>query len=942
MNNIIKNLAFVLIFLFTQDLLYAQVSVKRDIPKNIKYKSEIKIPEIILPEINYRNIRQNERSYRDSRFKKIRFAEMINVNINPVKDGVLKTLANGDKLFLLKIKSKKAYSLSVYFDLYNLPKGAELFIYNPEKENIKNAFTNRNNKKNKQLAIAPVKGDEILISYFEPKNVDYKGQLHISKIGHDYKNIFTLLNKDLKGFGSSGACNVDINCEEGDSWEREKRSVCKITYNGWMCSGALINNVRNNGKPYFLTANHCIDNQVDADAIIFYFNYDSPTCNGSEGTLDNTLSGSELIATAPNNELDFSLLELSIPPPPEYEPYYAGWNREKEHALKSTCIHHPSGDVKKISKDYNAAEIGDYGEDYNTNSHWWIKDWEVGTTEGGSSGAPLFDENHRIVGDLTGGDASCAYNYNDYFAMFSRSWNEYSENTNQLQKWLDPYNTGITTLDGIEPYDTLPSNLTGFEFSDSIKLTWLPSSDTSGFKKYFIYRNNILLDSTVNLEYNDTTCLKNLQYKYQIAAKFIQDLDTIYAFSNKYYIRLMDALPIPYIQNFEANDSMPEYWYQISSNDTVVWKFKNGGDVFPANAYEGNLNAFFQSNYVDTATLISPKIDLGTTENSLLVFYLVMPDNSNDVARLNVLYKDADSLNWKILKTYSEDIPVWQKQIINLPNLSSQYQVAFQGVGNHGYGIGIDSVSVATDFNPLIPDFAANKSEFCLTDSVKFIKVSGSESDSYYWNFGEDASPENASGAGPFYVKYSSSGLKRVSLTVNEVYTNVKNDIVRCLPGLPKPFFSVNGDTLESTSSKFYQWYLNGEEIAGANKQTYVISQAGYYAVEAINEYACSKLSDTSYVLINDIDYNIFNDNKIKISSNPNNGSFEILTEKVYKGTTDIKIYDLNGSLVFRKKIYDLNKQQVNSDINKSGIYILTLSNKEFLMNIKIVIQKKE
>ena len=70
------------------------------------------------------------------------------------------------------------------------------------------------------------------------------------------------------------------------------------------------------------------------------------------------MSGSELLATASN--IDFALVELSVVPPQNYEPIYAGWDRSLPDLVKNvTCIHHPSGDVKKIS-------IDDKGMKFNT------------------------------------------------------------------------------------------------------------------------------------------------------------------------------------------------------------------------------------------------------------------------------------------------------------------------------------------------------------------------------------------------------------------------------------------------------------------------------------------------------------------------------------------------------------------------------------------------
>ena len=114
---------------------------------------------------------------------------------------------------------------------------------------------------------------------------------------------------------------------------------------------------------------------------------------------------------ATSNKLDFALVELSRKRPEEYDPYYAGWNRTVASSTNNvTTIHHPAGDVKKISRRYGVVATGNFGSGFDTNTHWHIPAWDLGTTEGGSSGAPLFDRDHKIIGALTGGDASCDYN----------------------------------------------------------------------------------------------------------------------------------------------------------------------------------------------------------------------------------------------------------------------------------------------------------------------------------------------------------------------------------------------------------------------------------------------------------------------------------------------------------------------------------------------------
>jgi len=107
--------------------------------------------------------------------------------------------------------------------------------------------------------------------------------------------------------------------------------------------------------------------------------------------------------------------------------------------------------VKKISVDDHPLTTGDYGSDYSKDSHWWVRKWEVGTTEKGSSGGPIFNQNHEVVGTLTGGQANCDNSVNDYYSKVSRAWDDYVSSHRQLKAWLDPLELGISHLNGFDP-----------------------------------------------------------------------------------------------------------------------------------------------------------------------------------------------------------------------------------------------------------------------------------------------------------------------------------------------------------------------------------------------------------------------------------------------------------------------------------------------------------
>lgn len=371
------------------------------------------------------------------------------VNYDLSNSGVWETMDNGDKVWRIRISSPGALSLNFVFSEFKLPEGAHIHIYNADKSMILGAYTAENNNPNDMLGTDLIKGDDATIEYFVPHTADEMGRLHLTMVVHGYKDINGWYREKVN---ESGACNMDAICPDGDNWRNEIRSEARIMNGGGLCSGTLVNNTTLDGTPYFLTANHC--NPSSMGSGVFSFFYESPTC-GSQTTANSTASTTTQVVNgstfrASNADSDFGLIELNATPP---TPYYAGWNNSGNIPQSAVGIHHPSGDVKKISFDDDPLQSAS-GLSSVSNSEWRIEAWERNTTtEGGSSGSGLWDENHYVIGQLHGGQASCSNSVNDYYGKFSMSWdgNGSSSSSARLKDWLDPDNSGVTTLSGYDP-----------------------------------------------------------------------------------------------------------------------------------------------------------------------------------------------------------------------------------------------------------------------------------------------------------------------------------------------------------------------------------------------------------------------------------------------------------------------------------------------------------
>ncbi|MDT8401587.1 MAG: trypsin-like peptidase domain-containing protein [Bacteroidales bacterium] len=457
MNNLYKNLILRIatsVLLLTPLAVYSQIVHSPGVPD----ADEVIYSEKILEEVVFdRYLIDSMRSAFYTIPGSTTFAVAREVFLNPGNSGTIITSPEGERVWYLKLRSEGAKSLNVIFSKYKLLNGEKVFVYDNMMQSLRGPFTSKNNIPAATLAIMPVTGEELIVEYHMKAPYD-NNRLELGQLAHDYIGITgrQYYAKDIY-YGSSQPCNVDINCGSGNDWQVEKNSVVRIIAGGTeLGSGFLVNNTRQENIAFVITANHVIRTAQNAINSVYVFRYESPYCDGPDGLTEYSLSGAELMAE--DVSTDFSLVRLITFPPISYRPYLAGWDVRGLAPDNTVTIHHPSGDVKKISTDINSPIIATFQNLY-TNGFWKILRWEEGTTEGGSSGSPLFNQNHRVVGYLTGGEAVCGNSVNDYFARMDIAYDLNPDFYGRLKPWLDPARTGALVLDGRDPYEELKSGI---------------------------------------------------------------------------------------------------------------------------------------------------------------------------------------------------------------------------------------------------------------------------------------------------------------------------------------------------------------------------------------------------------------------------------------------------------------------------------------------------
>lgn len=492
------------------------------------------------------------------------------------------------------------------------------------------SITAKENTTNKIWASRVYQGSMVTIQLKIPINEKGESILKIDKVNFGYGKFG---GEYFGSPGASGACNINVLCPQGNGWQNERNSVALIVVNGnAACTGVLVMNTCGTNIPYFLTANHCVDEGGPVTNWVFQFQYWSATCTPNSGWHEDIqFNGSTL--KAKNAETDFALLQLNQPPPANSGIQYAGWNRTTNIGNVTTCLHHPRGDLMKVSNDniFIPTAVSWMGSP--TLSHWRVI-FNQGIVQNGSSGAPLFDQNHRIIGQLHGNQNNvCSQTDNNCFCntivqpfgvvdgaigefgRFDLSWTGGGTNTTRLSNWLDPSNSGamttnttnvsnlidanpVITITG-SPYDIyfctgsstyslsgLPSNASVVWSVNKPNITSIPvpsNSPSVVLTKQGI--GDVTLTATVTLcdqavkTINKIIIVGAPQYTYEIVPSPISSYTECYKLNKTYSFTLQPTGTDPY---FQSNGTYQ--WFLTgtgvlpSTSKTVSFQFTQVGD----------------------------------------------------------------------------------------------------------------------------------------------------------------------------------------------------------------------------------------------------------------------------------------------------------------------------------------------------------------------------
>jgi PKD repeat protein len=749
--------------------------------------------------------------------------------IDLVRDGKKTVLPDGTEIWRLSVKSPNALAIGLYYDKFFIPKGGKLFIYNPLNRALIGAFTEKNNvAKGKKFATEMVLGDEMVLEYVSPVKTNGGSairkadipQINISSISYGYNHIYG--TQDEEDIGASSNCMVNINCSpEGDDWQDEKRGVAKIVYAVdifyiSMCSGSIVNNTAQDLTPYYLTAFHCIDGDVEYDTMTFYFHFENPACENTNTppTTTKTMVGAEYIASSSiygGNGSDGALLKLTDEIPSDYEVYYNGWDRTNPTTpFDGVSIHHPQGDLKKISTFVGATSLSQPinwqgGGLTPADAHWSVP--FVATTngtggaQGGSSGSPLFNSEGLIVGTLSGGSQACAPS-SSYYGKLWRHWDQGA--SEPLASYLDPIETGQTTLTG-----TYVTADTGAAFGMSDKEIYVFHT-----VKYTDFSNGAVTwhwefeggkpaafegKTPPEITYDDpgdfaTTLTINKGTDDESAAT--RQISVIEKGENPVAPEANFALAktVLFAEDFGVPGSeLPQGWTTEKRGDSdETWSVQEDKSPDPVSPGSAAFQRWDDDNEVDS-WLISPVIDIPAGIVPTLTFYCIGggPWQENAWTYLYVIDEDGnEEEHWNNGYMATSTNHIWDQAVIDLSDYAGQsIKLAWRYYGQEGDAGWIDGIVVTT------PPDTNTTLTINVGDYITPIDCSVGPPILYEWTF-DGGEPAVSNKETPDPIRYMTPGKYDVTLWVKNYHgedTRTLTDAITVVEQVPVAAYETEG-----------------------------------------------------------------------------------------------------------------------------------------------------
>ena len=417
---------------------FSKGEASKFIDKPIRSTSDIKV----MPSFDLAKLKKED-AKRDSTGGMLRFGKPFDVSYT-LADGQWEDV-DGGRMWSITFKSEGALSLNFIFDDFHLPEGAELYVINKEESVLFGPVTKESTTENGYFLTDIIEGDQASIYLFEPTNCEGLSSLTIKRVIHGYRHF-----ESARELNRNYVYTQDVACYPNYGIVSDAVAMVLHGSGYFVGSGFLIMSADYSFKPYFITSYYVVstdnnstfsENEIYyAENSLFKFRYRKASCEGSNYVENCTYNQAKIRASWTGTE--FVLLELKSNLKANPTLSWVGWTRTGCSGSSPALIHHPQNDVMKISFTYGTYN---YGTQYTWSSLFIYN----GTVYSGSLGAPLVDDNKRMIGHVS--DLLPLNSYYEpniaHIGKFVFSYVGGGTSDTRLKDWINPDNDDVFDVD---------------------------------------------------------------------------------------------------------------------------------------------------------------------------------------------------------------------------------------------------------------------------------------------------------------------------------------------------------------------------------------------------------------------------------------------------------------------------------------------------------------
>lgn len=271
-----------------------------------------------------------------------------------------------------------------------------------------------------------------------------------------------------------------------------------------------------------------------------------------------------------------------------------------------------------------------------------------------------------------------------------------------------------------------------------IVFSWFQPEGVTGdnlIKSYHIYENGILIERIPGTQRSYTRNLNEGIYIYKISAIWSNGGE-----SERVAIEIdMKADPwkqviteFPFKEGFESG-KLESYWREKYLYNDVSWEVVDAvyGTNTVFNPHTGNYFITISDRGANTTTRITtPQLDITSLSSPSLRFWHRQPKGYLDIDmdKLGVYYKNTSEGEWKLLANYVRNVEEWQQKVIQLPNPTGTYWIAFDARLYFGEGVMLDDIEVYDADNDVsITNYTKNDIHISPNPARSFVNVYGKD-----------------------------------------------------------------------------------------------------------------------------------------------------------------------------------------------------------------------